>query len=69
MKLLFKANQTGPVLYHATSDTGQIRSDLQIHELRSNGHANCGNGEKLPSLGPGPVTCGSCDNIRRKMKP
>ena len=55
---------TGPVLYHPAPDTGQIRSGLQIHELE-NGRSKCGNGGKLPSLGPGPVTCVSCDRIRR----
>ena len=43
-----------------------FRPDLQIQELDSNGDSLCGNKPslgKMPKLGSGRVTCGSCARV------
>jgi hypothetical protein len=42
--------------------TGQIRPGLQVHQLKDDNRAVCGNSRREPmiNLGPGTVTCGSC---------
>jgi hypothetical protein len=63
---------TGPPLYK-WPQTGQIvkgtatSSSLQIHQLKSNGQALCGNkpgqGKKMLRLGSASVTCERCNAI------
>ena len=43
----------------------EIGRDFKTHDMRSDGHSMCGKLHNWNVIGRGPVTCGTCINIRR----